>query len=76
LEEVLRVYVEHYNRHRAHRALELQAPDPGTALTLVGEDCRTACIDETCSVACSMSTGERHECVCAPLALTTPATRG
>ena len=40
LEEVLRVYVEHYNRHRAHRALELQAPDAGTALTLVGEDRR------------------------------------
>jgi putative transposase len=27
LEQVLRVYVEHYNRHRAHRALQLQAPD-------------------------------------------------
>jgi len=40
LEKVLRVYVEHYNRHRAHRALELQAPDPGTGPTLVGEDRR------------------------------------
>ena len=40
LEEVLRVNVEHDNRHRAHRALELQAPDPGTGLTLVGEDRR------------------------------------
>jgi putative transposase len=38
LEEVLRVYVEHYNRHRAHRGLQLQAPDPATGLTIVGED--------------------------------------
>jgi putative transposase len=35
LEQVLRVYVEHYNRHRAHRALQLQAPDPATGLTIV-----------------------------------------
>jgi putative transposase len=27
LEQVLRVYVEHYNRHRPHRALLLKAPD-------------------------------------------------
>jgi putative transposase len=27
LEQVLRLYVEHYNRHRAHRALQLKAPD-------------------------------------------------
>ena len=37
LEQVLRVYVEHYNRHRAHRALQLQAPDPATGLTTVDE---------------------------------------
>jgi putative transposase len=28
LEGVLRVYVEHYNRHRPHRALGLDAPGP------------------------------------------------
>ena len=28
LEHVLRVYVRHYNEHRPHRALDLQAPDP------------------------------------------------
>jgi putative transposase len=28
LERVLRVYVDHYNRERPHRALELQAPEP------------------------------------------------
>ena len=38
LEEVLRVYVEHYNRHRAHRRLQLQAPDPATGPTIVVED--------------------------------------
>ena len=37
LEQVLRVYVEHYNRHRAHRALQLQAPDPAAGLTIVDE---------------------------------------
>jgi putative transposase len=38
LEEFLGVYVEHYNRHRAHRALQLKALDPATGLTFVGED--------------------------------------
>jgi len=28
LEQVLRVYVDHYNTHRPHRALRLQAPTP------------------------------------------------
>ena len=38
LEQVLRVYVEHYNRHRPHRALGLEPPDPPAGLTVVGED--------------------------------------
>jgi putative transposase len=36
-EQVLRVYVEHDNRHRAHRALQLQAPDPAAGLAIVDE---------------------------------------
>jgi putative transposase len=28
LERVLRIYVDHYNRHRPHRALELRPPEP------------------------------------------------
>jgi putative transposase len=28
LEQVLRVYIEHYNVHRPHRALRLESPDP------------------------------------------------
>ena len=38
LEQVLRIYVQHYNRHRPHRALLLQPPDPLAQLTIVGED--------------------------------------
>jgi putative transposase len=38
LEQILRVYVAHYNRHRPHRALQLKAPDPAAGPTSVGED--------------------------------------
>ena len=38
LEQVLRVYVGHYNEHRPHRALELEAPNPPAGLTSVGEE--------------------------------------
>jgi putative transposase len=38
LEQVLRIYVQHYNQHRPHRGLGLQAPDPPTDLIVVGED--------------------------------------
>jgi len=37
LEQVLRVYVEHYNRHRPHRALGFEAPDQPARLTVVGK---------------------------------------
>jgi putative transposase len=35
LERVLRVYVDHYNTHRPHRALGLTAPIPGPRLRVV-----------------------------------------
>jgi len=35
LERVLRVYVEHYNTHRPHRALDLKPPAPAPRLNLV-----------------------------------------
>ena len=38
LEQVLGVDVEHYNRHRPHRALRLEAPDRPARLTVVGEN--------------------------------------
>jgi putative transposase len=44
LEEVLRVYVRHYNEHRPHRALELQAPDPRTKPTTRGEPAAAAVV--------------------------------
>jgi putative transposase len=37
LEQVLRVYVEHYNGHRPHRALRLEPPDPSADQTLISE---------------------------------------
>jgi transposase InsO family protein len=40
LEQVLRIYLEHYNRHRPHRALGLEPPEPSAGLTLVGADRR------------------------------------
>jgi transposase InsO family protein len=38
LEQVLRVYVEYYNRHRLHRALGFEASDRPARLTVVGEN--------------------------------------
>src|SRR6266705_2101023 len=38
LEQILRIYVKHYNEHRPHRALGLEAPDPPAGLAVVGED--------------------------------------
>jgi putative transposase len=38
LEQVLRVYVGHYNRHRPHRALQFEAPDRPAGLTVVTTD--------------------------------------
>jgi len=40
LDRVLRVYVEHYNRHRPHRALALEPPDPAAGLRIIAEDHR------------------------------------
>jgi putative transposase len=37
LERVLRVYIEHYNVHRPHRALRLGSPDPPASLDAIHE---------------------------------------
>jgi len=37
LEQILRIYVEHYNAHRPHRGLRLEAPDPPASLDVVRE---------------------------------------
>ena len=38
LEQVLRIYVQHYNQHRPHRALSLEAPGPPTELSVAAKD--------------------------------------
>jgi putative transposase len=38
LEQVLRVYVRHYNGPRPHRSLKLQAPDPTNGLAVIAKD--------------------------------------
>jgi putative transposase len=38
LEQVLRIYVQHYNRHRPHRTLELAAPSPPARLTMLNDE--------------------------------------
>src|SRR6266568_177756 len=66
LEQVLRVYVQHYNAHRAHRALGLQPPEPavGLALTGMGQPPKsTAAISS--AVWCT-STDKPHERIRAP----------
>jgi len=40
LQRVLRVYVDHYNRHRPHRALGLRPPHPVAPVQLVSKDQR------------------------------------
>jgi putative transposase len=42
LERALRIYIDHYNRQRPHRALKLQPPQPNTQEPLppVGKICR------------------------------------
>jgi putative transposase len=42
LEQVLRIYVQHYNAHRPHRALGLQPVDPSGRLTDLGQNDRGA----------------------------------
>jgi transposase InsO family protein len=38
LEHVLRIYVQHYNRSRPHRALDLDPPDPTPAIAAARDD--------------------------------------
>jgi putative transposase len=42
LEQVIRIYVQHNNRHRPHWALLLQPPDTPAQLTILSEDDRGA----------------------------------
>jgi hypothetical protein len=66
LEQVLRVYVDHYNVHRPHRALRLEPPG---SQPVQASSARTSalCAAATAWVACSVSiTDKLHERVSAP----------
>ena len=67
LQQVLRVYVGHYNRHRPHRALGLQPPDPCAGPTLAGEARRAQVRRRDLLVEWCMSTGELRGRSCAPM---------
>jgi hypothetical protein len=60
LERVLRVYVDHYNRHRPHRALELTAPIPGWR-THLARSHPSRSTDATDSADLCTNTPERHD---------------
>jgi len=63
LEQVLRVYLAHYNHHRPHRALELRPPNPRRQSPRSITPCTATSADAITSVACSTSTTRqpRHD---------------
>ena len=70
VEQVLRVYVKHDNRHRPHRALGLEHRTDLPGWRLSARSSRARFVDAICSAVCFTSTGELHERVCAPFYLT------
>jgi len=66
LQQILRVYVQHYNRHRPHRALRLQPPDPLARLTIPGEDDRGAVRRRDLLGGLLHEYRQLHERLCAP----------
>jgi len=66
LQQILRVYVQHYNRHRPHRALMHHSPDPLARLTIPGEDDPGAVHRRDLLAVCFTSTGKLHERLYAP----------
>ncbi|HZK51888.1 MAG TPA: integrase core domain-containing protein [Actinomycetota bacterium] len=55
LERVLKIYIRHYNRHRPHRALQLQAPEQEEfERTPLSVD--AGCVGEIDSESCCTST--------------------
>jgi Integrase core domain len=66
LEQILRVYVAHYNRTvrtgRSSSRRRTQPPDQ----PLLARISKASCIDATCSAVSCTSTNELHERLCAP----------
>jgi hypothetical protein len=63
---IQRVYVEHYNTHRPHRALGLQPPDPAVEPALRSKDPPAQVHRRDLSPDSCTSTDELHERICAP----------
>jgi Integrase core domain len=61
LEQVLRIDVQHYNEHRPHRALGLEAPDPSAGWPSSERTSRAGCADVACSAVWFARTTELHE---------------
>jgi Integrase core domain len=66
LEQILRVYVAYYNRHRPHRGSSSRRRTQPPDQPLLARISKAACIDATCSAASCTSTNELHERLCAP----------
>jgi transposase InsO family protein len=66
LEQVLRVYIDHYNQHRPHRALGLEPPAKPADPDAADEARRGGYSGVTCMEGSCMSTGELHERISVP----------
>jgi Integrase core domain len=69
LEYVLRIYVQHHNGRRPHRALDLEPPDPTPPVAAARDDPPaplTTCADATSSAASSTNTNSPPDRVSAP----------
>jgi Integrase core domain len=66
LERALRVYVQHYNQHRPHRALACKRRTHLPTWSPSARIARAGCTDVTYLAAWFVSTGELHERICAP----------
>ena len=75
LEQVLRVYLQHYNGHRAHRALGLQPPDPAVKPTPTGKDQPARVRRHDLLGGLVHEYRQAHEPICAPDGLATMSRR-
>jgi hypothetical protein len=66
LEQVLRIYVEHYNGHRPHRALQLESPDAPTGPIVISDNQRRVLRRDRLNGCSTSTTDKLHERVSAP----------
>ena len=72
LEQVLRVYVQHYNTHRPHRALQLQPRIQPSDCPWPARISRPESTDVISSAVCFTSTDKLHERIYAPFGPAAP----